>query len=307
MPESTSRPTPRWLGALLWVLAVLLMLAAVIYQRRTGPTYPHRGEVTLADTTLQHELVRSHETTAPARVELPDPGPATSAELTYRRFPTDDPFTTVPMEHGTDEDGKPVLFATLPVQPAAGKVEYSVTLRAGDEALVIPAPGVPRTSEEGHLILRYKDPVPLPLLLSHVLLMFFSVLIGMRTGLAALFAPSNMRTLAWSTFCGMTLGGMVLGPFVQKHAFGEYWTGFPWGYDLTDNKMLIMWLVWLIACSTVGFRPRRKEGIGRAAVVVAALVMTGVYLIPHSMRGSELDYEQVDQGVPAGEAVGTGD
>lgn len=40
-------------------------------------------------------------------------------------------------------------------------------------------------------------------------------------------------------------------------------------------------------------------------VALAALVMTVVYLIPHSMRGSELNYEAVDAGVSASEAVGT--
>ena len=43
------------------------------------------------------------------------------------------------------------------------------------------------------------------------------------------------------------IGGMILGPIVQKYAFGEYWTGFPYGGDFTDNKMLIMWLAWAIA------------------------------------------------------------
>ena len=37
-----------------------------------------------------------------------------------------------------------------------------------------------------------------------------------------------------------------------------------------------------------------------------AVVMTVVYLIPHSLRGSELDYGAVDEGAPAGEAVRTG-
>ena len=40
-------------------------------------------------------------------------------------------------------------------------------------------------------------------------------------------------------------------------------------------------------------------------MLVGALVMMVVYLIPHSMRGSELDYSQVDQGVAAEDAVGT--
>ena len=41
--------------------------------------------------------------------------------------------------------------------------------------------------------------------------------------------------------------------------------------------------------------------------LVAALVMTAVYLVPHSMRGSELDFEAVDAGVAASEAIGTGE
>lgn len=106
---------------------------------------------------------------------------------------------------------------------------------------------------------------------------------------------------------GITVGGMVLGPFVQKHAFGEYWTGFPSGYDLTDDKTLVMWLAWLVACAVLGLKERRIGAQERLAALLAAAVMIAVYLIPHSLRGSELDYSQVDRGVPAAEAIGTGD
>jgi hypothetical protein len=41
-------------------------------------------------------------------------------------------------------------------------------------------------------------------------------------------------------------------------------------------------------------------------VVLATAVMLVVYLIPHSMRGSELDYGELDRGIPASEAVGQG-
>ena len=100
---------------------------------------------------------------------------------------------------------------------------------------------------------------------------------------------------------------MVLGPIVQKFAFGEYWTGFPRGYDLTDNKMLIMWLAWIAAAGTIGFRPGPREGVGLAVVVLSTIVMMVAYLIPHSFGGSELDYTQLEAGVPAREAVGTAD
>jgi hypothetical protein len=34
--------------------------------------------------------------------------------------------------------------------------------------------------------------------------------------------------------------------------------------------------------------------------------MLGIFLVPHSVRGSELDYRLVDQGVAPAEAVTTG-
>jgi hypothetical protein len=124
--------------------------------------------------------------------------------------------------------------------------------------------------------------------------MFFSVLIGMRAGLAALFDPRDMRMLAIIAFVGMTVGGMILGPIVQKFAFGAYWTGFPLGGDLTDNKTLIMWLCWVAAIAMLGIKTPKTGTPARVAVVAAAVVMTVVYLIPHSLRGSEYDYDEAD-------------
>ncbi len=69
--------------------------------------------------------------------------------------------------------------------------------------------------------------------------MFFGILWGMRTVMEAL---SGRRGLRWQTFTTLGLllvGGMILGPVVQKYAFGVFWTGVPWGWDLTDNKTLV--------------------------------------------------------------------
>lgn len=303
-PSAATRRPSRLIGALLWFLAVLMMLGAVIYQRRTGPTYPKRGELVVAQQSYAYKLIRSEYTSTDARVLLPDPGPEVAAVVHWKRYKTADTFQDLPLARST-EDGKSLLSAVLPRQPAAGKLEYFLTVKtpAGEQR-------IPSTLEDGkheNVVIRFKDDVPAALLFAHVGFMFFAVLIGMRTGLAALAGEAKMRTLAWITFVGMTVGGMVLGPFVQKYAFGEYWTGFPWGFDLTDNKMLIMWVAWLLACSTIGLRPKRKEGVGRAVVLVATVVMMVVYLIPHSMRGSELDYGKLEQGVDPKDAIGTGD
>jgi hypothetical protein len=291
--EKKKRTRP-WVRVTLWILAVLLMGATVVYQRLTGPTHPLRGQIEVGGVAHSYRLIRSQTTTEAARVRVPDPGTNARAWLHSRRYPTDEPFTKTVM--------RPVdkaLVGELPLQPAAGKVEYYVTLESPEREHRIP--------ESDTVILRYKDPVPAAVLIPHVILMFFAVLFGLRAGLAALLAPGEMRWLAWTTLAGMTLGGMILGPMVQKYAFGAYWTGWPFGGDLTDNKVLIMWIVWIMTCSTIGFRTMRREMVGRLLVILATLVMTGVYLIPHSMRGSELDYEAVDAGVDPAAAIGTSD
>lgn len=277
-----------------WAIALLFMLVAGFYQRATGPTYPQRVQVELGGKTHRFKLLRSETTTTDARVALPDLGPGVLGSLIYRRFPTQDPWTSVALDLETKK-GRSEWVAHLPKQPAAGKLEYHLELATPE--------GGKRIPERGEIRLRFKDPVPAPLLIAHILCMFFGVLFGVRTGLAALFDARKLTRLTWETLALLTVGGMILGPFVQKYAFGALWTGWPYGYDLTDNKTLIMWLVWIVAGLAV---LRSKGALGRWVVGLAALAMAIVYVIPHSARGSQLDYGKVRQGVEATQAVTTG-
>ena len=72
-----------------------------------------------------------------------------------------------------------------------------------------------------------------------------------------------------------------------------YWTGIPFGWDLTDNKTLIAFIFWILAV----VMNRKKERPLYTAL--AAFVLLLVYSIPHSLFGSELDYTsgQVTQGI----------
>ncbi len=291
----TTAPSSPLRTTLLWVLAVLLMAATVVYQRRTGPTHPLRGTVAIGGKVVAHKLIRSEETVRDARVALPDPGvPAT---LVWRRFPTQEAWTRQAMVRET-KDGQTEVAGYLPRQPAAGKVEYAVELGEGPALVRIPA--------TEPIVLRYKGSVPAPVLIAHLSMMFLAVLVGLRAGLGALVAATAPRRLVWLTLACMTLGGLILGPFVQKAAFGHYWTGFPWGYDLTDNKTLLMWLAWAAAALVAGPRKRVREGWSRMAVLAATIAMAVVYLIPHSLRGSQLDYGKVQAGGNAKDAVITG-
>jgi len=305
--STVATQTSRRRKVLLWSLAVLLMLTSAVYQRLTGPTRPVRGSVAIEGRELRYRLIRtdwSSKTNDAARVTLPDPAgeagaPPLTATLHYRRFRTGEPFAPVAMARELVE-GESTLVGLLPAQPAAGKLEYYLTLESGAEARRIPE------AESEMVVIRFKDHVPIWILLPHVLCMFFAVLFGMRAGLGALFGPAGMRSQAWVALVGMSVGGMVLGPIVQKHAFGAYWTGFPVGGDWTDNKMLVMWIVWVIACAVIVTRAGRRPAVARPIVLVASLAMSVAYLIPHSARGSELDYSQVDRGVDPAEAIETG-
>jgi len=282
---------------LLWVLAVIIALSAMIYQRSTGPTYEFKGKLEYKGKEYKYELLRSQETTEGAKIELPTiEGINYEATLHYKRYQTMDSLTHRSFQ--LDNDNR--FIAQLPIQPAAGKMEYFISGTIEGKEFHIPGEG------EESIVLRYKDPVSDWILIPHVFCMIMVILFGIRAGLSALFNESTMRRWALIAFIAMNLGGMVFGPFVQKSAFGEYWTGFPYGGDFTDNKTLIMWLAWAVALAIIGFKPKKKEGLSRVVVLFAAVVMTIVYLIPHSLGGSTLDYDKIDQGIDPKEAVTTG-
>jgi hypothetical protein len=255
---------------LLWVLAFILMFAAAGYQRRTGPSYPARGEIQTTMGVRYYELPRSAGSDSGARITIPAVAPAGTLE--WRRYPTGDAFQAVPLEAVGDS-----LTAVLPPQPPAGKVEYYLELDGSSEVRRIPAAEA--------VVLRHRGNVSFAVLIPHVLLMFISMLIALRAALGVL-AGRTGGTLAWVALAGFTVGGLVLGPIVQQQAFGAYWTGVPFGWDLTDNKTLIMWLAWLLACLVPLRRPQWRKPL----VLGAAVITLVVYLIPHSMRGSQLDY-----------------
>ena len=111
--------------------------------------------------------------------------------------------------------------------------------------------------------------------------MLFSTL----AGLMALAGSSKQKTYGLVTFVTLFLGGMILGPVVQKYAFDALWTGVPFGWDLTDNKTLIGFVFWVIA--VLGNWKKERPGL----TVLAAFMLLVIFSIPHSMFGSELDYE----------------
>ena len=255
-----------------WFLAVVITLGSAFYQRMTGPTHPLRGKATVAGTEVKYELPRSAETVRDAEIAVPAPAPL-EGYLDYKRYKSEDSWTRMTLVRKGEN-----LVGNLPKQPAAGKLAYIVSLTGGYVATAI--------AGEDAVVIRFKDPVPAWLLIPHVLIMFAGMLFSTAAGLAALDKKRNPRPLVLPAAILLIFGGFVLGPLVQKYAFGAFWTGFPLGHDLTDSKTLVAFISWFAAYLKV-----RKNPESRSWIIGAALVTLIVYLIPHSLLGSELKYE----------------
>lgn len=272
--------SPAWKTSLLWTITVILTVGSVVYQRATGPTYPIRDTITINDHEIDFKLLRSHETTGNAEMWIYTPDSSINGELTYRRYKSYDDWTTMSLPRCGDS-----LFISIPKQLAAGKVMYKVTLidKQGNR--------YPLSAEE--MIIRFKGAVPPVVLLPHIIFMFTGMLLATRTGLEGIAGRNNLYRLNFITLACMFLGGLIFGPIVQKYAFGAFWTGWPAGTDLTDNKTLVAVVFWVVS-----FMKAKSRGYGRHTwAIVAAVITFIIYLIPHSTLGSELDYTQMDDSV----------
>ncbi len=260
------------------LIAFLITISAAYYQRMTGPSHPLDIEKTWTGISITGELSRSHDGETDQPVEIIVPDTSVAAVIIYRRYKTKDEWVGMKM---TREGEK--LHASLPNQPPAGKLEYFIQIKIGGDYMVIPS--------DRMVVTRFTGSVPGIVLMPHIIIMFLAMFLSSWAGLEALFKNEKMYALTYWTAASLFIGGMVLGPIVQKFAFGEFWTGIPWGFDLTDNKTLLAMILWAIAAWA-----SYKKKSARLWIVAATTILLIIYSIPHSTMGSELNYQTMEIG-----------
>jgi hypothetical protein len=248
-----------------WLLAVVITLVLSVYQRMTGPTHPKRVNVELNGANYKVRLPRSG-VQQDEIVKLKDVPRETEAQLHYRRYPAGGEYSTVDFTWSGGE-----WQAALPVQPVAGKLQYYLTVGGKDYLADEP------------VVIRFRNDVPAGILIPHILLMFAAMLFAVYTLMLVLTGREYARWLK-ITVATLFVGGFILGPLVQHAAFGPWWTGFPLGTDLTDNKTLLSFLFFVAALATL------KWKYNKWVVGLAVLFMIVIFSIPHSAYGSEYDY-----------------
>lgn len=256
---------------ILWTLAVFITIVAVLYQRATGPSYPKKFKIKTETGIVKIKLLRSETTGKNAIISINCTDTSLKGIVEYKHYPTDEDFVSVPMVHQGN-----MLQGELPYQPPAGKLAYRVVVfQNGSEIF----------RNEEPVVIRFKGEVPDLALIPHIFLIFLAMLFSNYCGLLAIWGKKDkLFKYSLITVLLLTIGGMILGPVVQHYAFGQAWTGVPFGWDLTDNKTLFAYIIWLIALLA-----NRKQ-IRPGWILAAAIVLLLIYSIPHSMFGSELDY-----------------
>lgn len=255
----------------LWILAFIVTLASAIFQRKTGPTHPVYGKQIIDDKEIKYKLIRASDDTKGAFIFLKVADTSISGDISFKRYKSNDVWSQATLQRTNDS-----LGFRLPPLPAAGKITYIINLhKNGNDYQLTDAP----------VVLRYKGSVPALILVPHIVLMFLAMLFSSRAGLEAIFKRKKTFIFTFYTTLFLLLGGFALGMLVQKFAFGAYWTGFPFGFDLTDNKTAIALVVWIITLFIVKKKPRNRRW-----PIIAMIVLFLVYMIPHSMMGSEIDY-----------------
>jgi hypothetical protein len=271
--ESVPKKKINKVNLTLWIAAVILTTLSILYQNTTGPTYPKKGDILFNGKQIDYKLDRSALINIDCPVKIYTNDSLIKGNLIWKRFNTKDNESSKPMRY---ENG--YLIAELDKQDKmAEKLQYYIQLstnRTGtqnvDQLGYIP--------DKTGVVIRFRGDVPFMIIILHIIFIFAFELMSLKTGMEFLRKEPKYKKYTFWTIGLAIVGGFILGPLVQYYAFGEYWTGFPFGIDLTDNKMVIAFIAWVAALYAI--YKSKKPGYW---VLGAAIITIGIFLIPHSV------------------------
>lgn len=265
---------------------IVITLLIFVVARRISKNRPSELDIEFAGARVTHTSVFEQVGPGEPRIDLRiEPAGAAEPSLVYR-IGGAELLETVPMDRAGD-----VWTARLPSLERGRRIEYGFRLAGTGET----AAERPLTTRL--FLLKYKGEVSPTVLVLHVLCMFasFFFIVESLIGAGAILARSETKefTLAMTRWVLLFsfLGGWPLGFALNWQRFGVMWEGYPFGYDVTDNKTQVMFLFWLVVMllSWRSFFGKRDGGdpvpdrVYAWAVVVSAVVSLVLFLVPHSL------------------------
>lgn len=188
------------------------------------------------------EAQAGKETTLLAEITAGPPGSRITAFIFYRADGRPYQFSEMsPLEGGR-------FFGAIPPHARGEKLAYYIEARtASDMVTRVPA----KEKREGFVV-TVKGRPNIYLLIAHIVFVFVALFFFVFSGYLAYRALQHRRSLLYIpriAFLGTAaffLASIPLGMLVAYQTYGQLWTGFPVGGDLTDNKSLAILVYWAV-------------------------------------------------------------
>ena len=189
-----------------------------------------------------------------------------------------------------------IYSAKIPSQPKGKRGYYYIKVRdnSGNE---ITLPEKVET-ENPPFMIKFKGKASSLILVLHIFFMFAAMFF---CWMAFFFAWEVMKGRKFLNQLGLSslmalifvfVGGFPLSFLVAYQTFGQAWGGIPYGWDITDNKTLIILVFWLVIVWLLkGTIFKKDENRNLASpkkvanwTIIFFILTVFVYLIPHSIR-----------------------
>lgn len=269
------------------IVALLCTVVVLGASRRLTVTEPRDVRVTEGDVTLTHRTVT--EFFGPGQIRLEVRISVPGGCRLYADYATagSDSVGT----RGFIREGGNRMGVYLPPFRQGDKVRYRIRLVRYEGAEVRMPPG------GGWYTVRCKAHADRSVLIAHIVAMFvgfFFMTLACLEAMRALRSGGGKRGTMAATRWALLftfIGGGPLGFILNRQTFGPVWEGYPFGADITDNKTMIMFLLWLVVAllawgSFIG-RGEARDRIGARrfawAIVACYAVSVVLFLIPHSI------------------------
>ena len=264
-----------------YALALVLTILLLGIARRISTRHPTDHSVEADGTTLSHRTVTEDFGDGP-KIDIRASSTEGLTALVYYSRTEGGPYQIDSLSGTSDE-----LSAILPVLQKGSRWYYHIkAFQSGKEIAKFP-PG----SDQ---FIKFKGHVPAYILIPHIFCMFATIFFGLLTVFSSISAArgradikQSVRYLLWTVIFAF-IGGFPLGYLVAYLAFGQGWSGVPMGWDITDNKTVILFLFWLVTfvLARRGLKGERMA-ISRKAymsLASASLIVTFIaFVIPHSI------------------------
>jgi hypothetical protein len=288
------------------VLAVLITVALLIFARRAS----QRQVPVIVKSTTYGELVLSHTCkhvfkgdNTPAVLDVAINGGLLPEDavvaLYYQPRLTEAVETRTPPARveAIPVPGHGLVYrVSVPNQGRGTEFLYRFLLEDASGRVLATIPVDESKDNPNQLWFRFEGQRSVVLLVVHILCMFGGFLLMVLVFLTAWEDLKNKavrirlgKQTLWATII-LFLGTFPLGILLEHQVYGTYWTGIPFGRDITDSKSLVIFIYWLVMLyllrgSALSNDPR-KDLIGAPAVrwvaVIGVVLSMALYLVPHS-------------------------